>query len=106
MSRTKLFRQEIGDPYIRDNFARLMNYLKANLLMAGFKHFEIEFKDAEDNRKIPHGLLAAPKDVLQTSLIGTGVVTWNHQQFDSKFLDVSASGPCTVRAFVGTYKDN
>lgn len=102
----RLFRKEISDPYIRDNFNRLMAYLKSNSLLAGFKHVEIKFDSAEDNRKVPHGLNTAPKDVIQTSLTGTGVVTWNYDRFDDTFLDVTASGPCVVRAFYGTFRED
>jgi hypothetical protein len=55
------------------------------------------------NYRYPHKLGFVPEDVIQTSLRGAGAVTWNYDQFNRDYLDVTTTGACVVRAFVGLY---
>lgn len=83
---------------------KLNTYSLANHQLEGFKHFELTFEEAQTNLKLPHGLGFAPKDVIQTSLTGSGTLTWNYSLFDKTDLNLTTTGPCTVRAFIGTYQ--
>lgn len=65
----------------------------------------LEFLSAQTNAKIPHGLGFKPLDVMQTSLIGAGVtVTFNYDLFDTETIDITVSGACSIRFFIGAYR--
>lgn len=99
--------EEITDPLIRDNFLRLDRALKEFTFLKGnWRFVEIEFAGAVTNYKFPHGLNFMPRDVLQTSKTGAGSLTWNYDSFDRTNLDITTTGACTVRAFVGSYRED
>lgn len=100
----QLFIKEIADQIIRQNFQNLTNYFAGQNQLLNFKFFEQEFTSSQTNFKISHGLGFAPKDIIQTSLIGSGTVTFDYASFDKNYVYLDASGPCTVRFFVGTYQ--
>lgn len=98
----KLQDSTIQDRYIRENFRILEKAVNSETFLTGeFKFFEIDFTAARTNFKFPHNLGFLPKDIIQTSLIGTGTLTWNYTDFDDTFVDITTSGACTVRAFIG-----
>ena len=100
------FIRELEDQYLETNFRRINEYLYDQVLMRGqFQFFELEFKAAVTNQKIRHFFNFVPKDIIQTSLTGGSTLTWNYDEFDRQFLDVTTSGPATVRAFIGRYKE-
>lgn len=102
----KLFLTEIEDQYLKENFIRLNDYLNGQPLFNGiFRHFEIRIPSSVTNFKFVHNLGFKPNDVIQTSAIGSGNLTWNYDKFDAKFLDITTTGPVTVRAFIGAYKE-
>lgn len=106
MSRPRLLQLEIKDEYTRRNFEFLQKLLNTfPLYLASFQFVELEFDAAVSLFEYKHNLGFIPKDVIQTSLIGTGTVTWVYDQFDKENLIVTATGPCTVRAFVGSYQE-
>jgi hypothetical protein len=105
MKKTRtLLVKEMQDSYVRENFMRLQDIIR-RLPLDGFRHLEITFDAAQTNKKVAHGLGAKPKDVIQTSLTGTGSVTWNYSSFDDTYLDVTSTGACVVRAYVGTHTE-
>lgn len=100
-----LILKNITDVYIRENFKRLNLFFQTTaLLRPDFKFFEIANADAYTNKKVPHGLGYKPLDVIQTSIIGAGNIIFNFDKFDDKNLDITTTGACTVRCFIGTYK--
>ena len=97
---------EIEDEYIQENFVRLNTFISDQPFLKGrFQHFEIEFGAAVTNLRIQHRLGFQPKDLIQTFLTGGETLTWNYDLFDSKYLDVTTSGPCKVRAIIGAYEE-
>jgi hypothetical protein len=96
--------KEMQDAYVRENFLRIQEFIR-NLPLEGFKHFEITFTEKQANKKVAHGLSFKPKDVIQTSITGSGSVTWNYATFTDKYIDVSSTGPCVVRAFIGSHEE-
>jgi hypothetical protein len=70
---------------------------------SGFRFMEIAFT-AAGTFKVAHGLGFMPLDVVQSSLKGTGAVTWNYASFDKTNLSVTTTAACTVRAFIGAYR--
>lgn len=106
MSNAPFIRLEtIDDIYVRANFKALVDYFRSNAQLAGFKHIEVVVSDMVSNLKVAHKLNYIPKDVLITSFVGPGVLTLNYDRFDSQFMDLSATGACSFRAFIGTYNE-
>lgn len=104
--RGKLFLEELSDKYLIENFKRIRDTLLESKITNGdFRFFEIAIPGAVTEFKYRHSLTFLPKDVIQTSLIGTGTLTWNYAKFDGTHINLSTDGPCTVRAFIGTYKE-
>lgn len=96
--------EEIKDPVVRENFEKLLSELREFPLLHGkFKFFELEFTKAVTSAQVRHSLGFRPKDVIQTSLVGAGTITFNYGDFSSTHLDITTSGVCTWRGFIGTY---
>jgi hypothetical protein len=102
----RLLLREIKDTYVRDNFARITDYLKAERALDGFRFRTITFTEAQANFKFPHTLGYEPKDVLVLSKTGAGDITFNYDKFDQTNLDITTTGPVEVRVLVGAYKEN
>lgn len=101
-----LLLEKIPDTYARENFQRIQDGLREQALLKGkWAFFELVFTAAVTNLKYPHHLGFMPKDILQTSLTGSGSLVWNYSSFDTVNLDITTTGPCTVRAFIGTYAE-
>jgi hypothetical protein len=96
---------QIGDRYVRDAFEGIQKFIRANMQPSSFKHFEIEFEGAVTNFTYPHGLGVIPTDVIQTSKTGAGAVTWNYELFDRENLNITTTGACTVRAYIGSHQE-
>lgn len=101
----RLLVKETQDPIVRENMKRLQKELTQTqvILNGEWKFVEISFDDAVANFKYPHKCNFIPKDVIQTSLIGSGDLIWNYDLFDRENLDITTSGACIVRAFIGNY---
>jgi hypothetical protein len=74
------------------------------LINSGFVFKELVFTAALTNTKVAHGLGFRPLDIIQTSLTGAGAITWNYAKFTDVNLDITVTGACTVRAFIGAYR--
>lgn len=98
-----LYIEDFLDPKLRDNFRKLNSFFKEDTNLLGFQHFEIVIAGAVTNLKHPHHLGFTPKDVLVTSQIGAGTITWNYSRFNDTDLDITTTGPTTVRAYIGTH---
>lgn len=97
--------EEVTDPIVRDNFQRVESAIGSFPFLKGSWRFvEIEISSAT-TIKFKHGLRFIPKDVIQTSLIGSGSATWNHQNFTRDHVEITTTGPCVVRAFIGSYSN-
>lgn len=102
----KFFLEELSDKFLIENFKRVRDTIKNLKLNNGqFQFFEIVIPVAKTNFLFTHNLSFQPKDIIQTSLIGTGTLTWNYDKFTMTHLNLTTTGPCTVRAFVGSYKE-
>jgi hypothetical protein len=104
MTFPRLLRQEIEDPYVQENFKRLMDYGNANPLdRANFQFFSIDIPSAVTNFKYRHGLGFAPLDVIIMHNSNNAAITLNYSKFDSNELDINASGATLLRCLVGRY---
>lgn len=95
--------EDVDDPQARENFRRIDSFFREDTNLKGFQHFEIVLEAAVTNKKYPHNLGFTPKDVIVTSLIGAGAITWNYELFDSENLDLTTTGAVTIRAYIGTH---
>lgn len=99
-----LFIKDIPDLFLRKNFERIKSAFNSDPIISGqFKHFEIIFTSAVTHFKFPHNLGFKPSDIIQTSLIGTGSLTFNYSLFDATNLDITTTGAVTARLFAGRY---
>lgn len=99
--------KDIEDTYIRENFKRLSLFLQKDALLKGsWSFFTFEFDGAVTNDRVRHGLGFKPLDVIQTSITGPGSITFNYDLFDKESIDVTTTGACVVRAFIGAYKED
>lgn len=101
----KLFLERITDANVRQTFETLDRFLKTRKMLADMQFFELSFDAAVTNMPFVHTLGAVPKDVIQTRITGAGVVTYNYELFTERFISISTTGPCKVRFFVGTHKE-
>lgn len=99
--------KETEDKITRENMKRIQNELTSVQVMLKGQWFflELTFTAAVTNFKYPHKLTFVPTDIIQTSLIGAGALTWNYSLFDRTNLDITTTGACVVRAFVGAYTE-
>ena len=104
MRRIDLNLERIEDKAVLDVLVQLRDLLEADV-STNFDglFFEFDFDGAVTNYKYPHNLGFKPLDVIQTSTIGAGVLTWNYDEFDETELDITTTGACIVRAFIGSY---
>ena len=96
---------KIADPYARENFKKLQEFLAVEFLFLGFRFFEKEFKGAEPHHRLSHNLGFLPKDVIITSITGAGSATFNQELSTKEELDITATGACIVRFLVGTFNE-
>lgn len=103
----ELILKNVEDMIVRENFFRLQKFLNDFPLFKGnWKFFELSFDSAVTAKEIKHGLGFIPLDIIQTSNRGPGILTWDYDLFDRDNLVVTTTGACSVRAFVGAYREN
>lgn len=103
----KLLVLEIEDAKLQENFRRLQNFLNGEtpILQGEWKFFEQVFLGAVTNFKLRHGLGFVPKDIIQTSKIGAGNVTFDYANFTKDHIILTTTGPCSFRFFAGRYEE-
>lgn len=104
--------KEIVDTYVRRSFRQLLDYmLEQALLKCGWQFFTITVSANLTSEPFVHNLGFQPKDLIQTSQIGTGTLTWNYSLFDATSIYFTTTGtsttdPLIVRGFIGSYKED
>lgn len=102
---TNLKIDAIKDPKIREAFQLIKEEFDRQFFNRGlWQFFEITVTGSVTNYRYQHRLGFKPKDILQTSLTGTGALTWNYDQFDDTYLDLTTTDSCVVRLFAGAYR--
>lgn len=106
-TRLDLYRSEIEDPYIRENFIRTQNFLRDQPLLKGhftFKQYAIQA--ATNNFRVLHKLSFTPLDaIVSYQSDPTVTVTLNQNLWDAQFIDITTTGPVTIRMFLGRFED-
>ena len=91
----------------QDNFDELDKRWKENLfLQFEGKFISVTYTAAVANDKIFHGLNFIPKDILVLQENPAGTLTINWDEFDSECIDLTVTGACTLRMFVGFYQES
>jgi hypothetical protein len=104
--RKPLFDQ-IKDENVRDAVQWIWDYLSSVPMLRGqFEHFSLTFTRAVTNEKINHSLGFSPSDIIVTSSIGAGAVTFNYSQFTEDVISLTTTGAVTVRFFGGRYESS
>lgn len=94
----------IQDVPTREALKALVKFLDEREFLSGkWAFLDLTFDRAVASFRYSHGLGIVPKDFIQTSLSGVGTVTINWQNSDRQYLDMTATGPCVVRGFIGAH---
>ena len=95
---------DIEDPVVRENFQKLEEETNKSLFPSDrWRFVELTFLTAVTGYQYRHGLSFVPKDVIQTSAIGAGAVTWNYSSFTKDIVSITTTGAVTVRALIGKF---
>jgi len=98
----KLFRKEIQDAHIQENFVRINDFFADDPVSnGGFKFFEVFAPGAVTDFSFPHNLGYQPKDVILMHNSQNATVTFNYLAFDSTFIKFTTSGPTVLRFLLG-----
>lgn len=101
-----LFRKEISDNYAKDNFTRIADYFRNNILdRCDFNFIEITTTAAVTNTAFGHNLGYVPKDMIIMSITGGATVTVNYDRFTSTTVNITTSAATTIRALIGRYSN-
>ena len=109
----KLFKTEIVDQYLRENFSRIEKYAAESIFDKGNFSF-FQFALGSDitvgypaTFDVQHRLSFRPTDVIQISVSpDDAVVTWNSDSFTRSTVNITVDKACTVRAFIGRYGES
>lgn len=102
----KLLIKEIVDIYIRENFQKLSNFLSEQKILRGqWAFINISESGVVTQKPYSHGQKFVPKDVILTSSIGAGTLSFNYALFDEKYIYITTTGAVNARAFVGRYDE-
>jgi hypothetical protein len=105
MSIPKLFMNEVVDPFIRENFRRLTDWLRSEpIVNCGFKFYSIVIPSTSA-QTYRHNLGFQPRDVILLSITKGATVVFAYDQFTSTSITYTASAACTMRILLGTYLD-
>lgn len=106
MNILRILIKEIADRYVRENFQRLQNFIdKENILRGNFQYVEIVFTKAENNYKHKHNLDFTPNIAFLAWVSDSAAVTLNYDEFDSEDINITVDKACTIRLFIGSYKE-
>jgi len=96
--------KDIKDVWIRENFKRLLRWTESlAILKPEWKFFEVTL--ITGNQRFLHRLGFRPKDVILLSVTNSEAVIFHYDDFDKTHLSLTASGPCKVRFFTGSYTE-
>lgn len=101
----KLLVKETTDDITQENMKRLQHEMTIvqHILRGQWKFFKITLPSAVTNYTYPHLLGFVPEDIMQTSLIGAGALTWNYSLFDKTNINLTTTAACVVRGFMGRF---
>ena len=94
----------IEDLATRESLKTLLKYLDAQEFLKGdWTYLEFDFAQPVENYRFRHNLGFVPTDFIQSYFAGTGTVLINWDKTDRVYLDLTATGSCSVRGFIGAH---
>jgi hypothetical protein len=100
----RVFSDHIKDQPTREALSDLVNQSNDQTIIKGkWKFFAITVGAAVSNLRIPHGLQFKPKDKIELSVSNGATVTWNYDEFDKTYIDITTDDSCVIRALIGSY---
>lgn len=109
----KLFVTEVADKILQENFRRLADFFRKDPFQKGkWQFIEIALQASTIDGAYPvthtppHNLNFRPKDIITLSVSDGATVTWNYDDFTVDNLSITFSADCTVRAYVGYYRES
>ncbi len=98
---------DILDLSIRDSLKNMVSYMNENPILKGDWRFFTYKAKAAGTFTVPHSLGYQPLDVLRLAVSApdTALVTWQYDKFNVDTVTLTTNGPCTLRAFIGRYKE-
>lgn len=103
LANPSLFTKELADIYVRKNFENLSAYFQSQNQLYGFNFLELNITGAVTNKTFAHGIGYAPQDIIVSRITGAGQISFNYNLFDKTNINVTTTGTCRVRLFVGSY---
>jgi hypothetical protein len=102
-----LFLAEIKDKWVRDNFRKLLDWIRGTPILKGeFRFLEITFTAAVTARDYKHNLPFTPTDVILLATSGGATVTFHYDSFTPTYINLTTSAATTIRCFIGRYEEN
>lgn len=93
----RFFTEELSDHYDQQNFMMLIDFLKAETPLQGFKLLTATLTTTGE-QLIPHTLGFLPQDLIVTQATGSATLQWNYSKFTAQALSVTVGGSCTPDA--------
>ena len=104
MSFPGLFRKEIVDEFVQENFRRIMDYFAVDAVArSSFEFVETNIPGAVTDLAVLHHLGFTPKDVILTHNLNNATVTFGYSKFSKTHIYVTSTAATTLRMLVGRY---
>lgn len=101
----ELVTSNIEDLKVREALIDLNGSLRTDpFASSDFRFFALDLTQAVTEYKVRHGLSFIPTDIIQTSAIGPGVITWLYSKFDREYIYLTTTDAVTVRFLAGRFK--
>lgn len=104
-----LLKQVLSDPVLQENFRRIEAlFINFPLFKGKFEFFDYSLESPSYPATIirKHRLGFKPLDIIVTSTIGPGSVTWNYTDFSATDISVTITNSVRIRFFAGAYTES
>lgn len=99
-----LFRKEIVDEFVQENFKRIMDYFAVDpIARSSFEFIEVPIGGAVSGVPVLHHLGFVPKDIILTHNLTNATVTFDYSSFTTTHIYVTSSAATTLRMMIGRY---
>lgn len=102
-----LYTAEIADRFVRDNFRKIQDALRAEpVLKTDLKFFEFDFTSGAVSQVYKaHGLGFKPKDVILLSTTNNADVVFHYDNFTVTNIQITTTTACKVRCLIGRFEE-
>lgn len=101
-----LILKDIEDPYVRENFFRLSQFINRQVWFEGdFQLYDVTIPREYNDFKVRHGLTFIPADIIPLAVEGNYNFYFKYKDFDTENMYIHAEGPVRIRFLAGKLKD-